>query len=362
MRSDSTVLVTGATGFIGREIVRRLLRDGRHVVALARARAGQSAVNRVRTAIGGVPSEGRLTVVAADLTRLDAAAWANVAWLRDNIATVIHCAGDTRFLVDDLAAFRGVHVNGPVSLLETLAGGCLRRFAHVSTAFVCGRRSGKVLEDDRDVGQTFHNPYEHAKLEAELQLVRAATTHGIDLRVLRPSIVVGSAPGTSGGVPSNLLFAIVRLLARVALRSRANRVLRVPGRPHAPFNIVLVEYVADAAIALTEHPDAAHGTFHLVMSEPMTQAMVLATVSDAIGLTGARVVDRRCIAADASPLERRLDSVLGPYREYLAQDVRFDDRRARAVLTQAGIPAATLDKEAIERLVGLAIGSESVAS
>ena len=363
MRSDAAVLVTGATGFIGREIVRCLLREGRHVVALARPQAGQSAVARVHAAIGGSPAEGRLTVVAIDLTRLDAAKPADLAWLRDNIATVIHCAGDTRFFVDDLSAFHGVHVRGPVLLLETLAGGRLRTFAHVSTAFVCGRRRGRVLEDDRDVGQAFHNPYERTKLEAEFELVHAAALHGVDLRVLRPSIVVGAAPETSGGVPSNILFSTVRLLAHVAsLGARVNRVLRVPGAPHAPFNIVPLEYVADAAVTLAEHPDAAHGTFHLVMSEPLTQATILAMVSDAIGLTGARVVDARCLVSDATPLERRLGRVLGPYRDYLAQDVRFDDRRARAVLAVAGVPAATLDMEAVERLVGLAVGRERIAS
>jgi nucleoside-diphosphate-sugar epimerase len=312
--------------------------------------------------IDGPASEGRLTVVAGDLVRLQAAA-PDIAWLRDSVATVIHCAGDPRFFVDDLLAFHGVHVRGPVSLLEMLAGGRLRTFAHVSTAFVCGRRGGRVLEDDRDVGQAFHNPYERVKLEAELELVRAAAVHGIDLRVLRPSIVVGPAPETSGGVPSNVFFSIVRLLANAASsRALANRVLRVPGTPHAPFNIVPVEYVADTAVTLAEHPDAAHGTFHLVMSEPMTQATMLAMVSDAIGLTGARVVAARCRAWDASPLERRLGRVLGPYGEYLEQDVRFDDRRARAILSAAGVPAATIDMEAVERLVGLAIGSTPVAS
>ncbi len=360
---DSAVLVTGATGFIGREIVRRLVADGRRVVALARPLAGQPAPARIRAAVGPLPPRAHLTVVAADLAQRPAAAPADLAWLRDSVVTVIHCAGDTRFFPDEPDAFHASHVDGPLTLLTTLVGGRLRYFAHMSTAFVCGRRSGSVLEDEGNVGQRFHNRYEQAKLDAELTLAQAAVAYGIDLRVLRPSIVVGAAPATAGGVPTNLFFAVVRLLARVAaLGTGATDALRLPGAPAAPFNVVPVEYVADAAVALAEHPKAGHGTFHVVTSEPPTQAAVLAMVSQVLGLEGARVVEAQRVADAGSLLERRLARVLGPYGEYLTQDVRFDDRRARSVLGAAGVPEATLDVDAVERLVGLALASEAVAS
>jgi len=232
----------------------------------------------------------------------------------------------------------------------------------MSTAFACGRRDGHVLEDEDDVGQRFHNPYERAKLDAEMALKRAAVASGIDVRVLRPSIVVGEAPATAGGVPSNLFFAVVRLLARVAaLGTGASRALRLPGAPAAPFNAVPVEYVVDAAVALAEGPEAAHGTFHVVTSESPTQEAVLAMISQALGLEGARIVEAQQMADDASPFEGRLARMLGPYAEYLAQDVRFDDRRARSVLDAAGVPRATLDVDAVQRLVGLALAGETVA-
>jgi thioester reductase-like protein len=369
MKGDaSAVLVTGATGFVGGAIVRRLLADGRRLVVLARSRAGAAAAARVRSAVGPLPSGARLTVITADLARLGFQT-ADLAWLRATVGTVIHSAGDTRFFPDESDGFRAVHVGGPVALLEALAGGRLRRFAHVSTAFVCGRREGRVLEDDGDVGQSFHNPYERVKLEAETAVRRAAAERGIDVRVLRPSIVVGAAPATVGGTPANLFFAIVRLLARVATLGRRGaarggggvRDLRVPGAAAAPLNIVPVEYVAEAVVALATHSEAAHGTFHLVASTPPTQAAMLAALSRVIGLDGARLADVRRVPDDLSPLERRLVHLLAPYTEYLAQDLRFDDRRARAVLDDVGIPPATLDAAAIERLVELALAGEAVA-
>jgi nucleoside-diphosphate-sugar epimerase len=361
MDADAAVLVTGATGFVGRAIVRRLLGAGRRVVALARPAAGQAAAGRVRAALDPLPQKTRLTVVGADLARLDAAA-ADLAWLRGSVVTVIHCAGDPRFFPDDPGAFQASHVDGPVALLQALAGDRLRSFAYMSTAFVCGQRRGRVLEEEGDVGQNFHNLYERTKLDAELALARAAGAHGLDFRVLRPSIVVGTPPPTAGGAPSNLFFAIVRQLAGLAALGRpARRVVRLPGAPAAPFNVVPVEYVADAAVALAEHPAGAHGTFHVVTSRPPTQAAVLAMVSQVLGVDGARVVEAYRIACDGSALERRLTRVLGPYTEYLAQDVRFDDERARSVLDAAGVAPAVLDMGAVERLVRLALAEEPAA-
>lgn len=355
----STVLLTGATGFIGRGIARRLLDDGHHVVALARARHGESAAARVEASVG-VARGGRLTVVEHELGQPLGAA--DRAWLRASVDTVIHAAGDTRFFPDDLDRFRASHVDAPVALLEALAGGRLRRFAHLSTAFVCGDRQGIVFEDDGDVGQRFHNPYERVKLDAEDALARAAAARDVDLRLLRPGIVVGDAPVTCGGAPSNLFFDAVRLFAAAAavFGIHGLRGLRVPGAPSAPFNIVPVDYVVDSAVAIAMQANVAGGTYHLVTSDPPSQSSTLDWIATAIGLEGARVVAAAEMTGPVSMVESQLVRMLGGYREYLAQTVCFDDRCARAVLGRTGVPPARLDADAIGQLVRRAVAMDPV--
>src|SRR5689334_9352497 len=258
------ILLTGATGFIGRAIAVRLRAAGRPLAVLARGRDGVEAGARVAATLGDAASG--VEVVEGELSA-DGAVLAPSALrrLRERVETVVHCAGDTSFAPLAEAPFVAAHVGGPVALLRALAGGRLARWAQVSTAFVCGARSGTVYEHEGDVGQAFHNVYERAKLAAETAVRAAGLAASVDVRVVRPSIVVGAAPATAGGNPSNIFFAFIRLAAALAQwPAAAGARLRVLGAPHAPFNLVPLEYVVDATLALAERPEAAGGTFHLV--------------------------------------------------------------------------------------------------
>ena len=173
------VMLTGATGFVGRELLTRFLeRDDRHVYALVRAPDDEAAAARL-------PRHERLTAVAADIERpglglTDARADA----LADEVTTVIHCAASVSFGLG-LEESRRVNVEGTRRIAE-LAERCaaLERFTYISTAYVAGAHRGLFREDDLDVGQDFRNAYELSKFEAE-RLMRERYAH-LPLQVLRP--------------------------------------------------------------------------------------------------------------------------------------------------------------------------------
>jgi thioester reductase-like protein len=345
--------VTGVTGFVGREVARELLRAGRPLVALARARDGVPAAARVSAALGVSRDDERVQIVEADLgapaCALDDAEWRR---LRGSVDTVIHCAGDTAFAPDRLEPYETAHVAGPRQLLEGLAGGRLRRFVHVSTAYVCGRREGRILETEDDLGQTFHNVYERVKLASESVVRAAGARAGVEVRVARPAIVVGAAPVTGGGAPSNLLFDFVRTTATLA-RLAAGRPLplRIAAAAGAPFNVVPVEYVAAALVHLA-HAGAAAATVHLAAPEAPAQAAVLAAITERLGVRGLTLVDA---LSDPTPLERRVARMLQPYRAYLTQHVVFDDAEARRALPPALRQRAALSRAALHGLIDLAL-------
>jgi nucleoside-diphosphate-sugar epimerase len=352
------ILLSGATGFIGRTVMGRLLTAGRSVIALARSRRGEAAGARVARATGRRPDRHLLDVVEADFLRpscgLDEAA---LARLRETVETVIHCAGETAFFPRDPVSFRTGHLDGPLSLLQRLHGGRLRRWVHLSTAFVCGRRTGMVREDEADVGQEFHNPYERVKLEAEILLRQACGRLGIDVRVVRPSIVVGPAPMTSGGCPSHVLFGFIRMLADLSRLANGREIrLRIPVAPHGRLNLVPVEYVVEALVSVADHPEAAGKTLHLTASNPPTHEALLGLVCRRLGLRGPQLVgDGKAWLADASALERRMERMLVGYHEYLRQEVRFDDSNARGLLEQVGGSPPSLSAGAMDQLIALAM-------
>ncbi|HEU4343156.1 MAG TPA: SDR family NAD(P)-dependent oxidoreductase [Candidatus Binatia bacterium] len=350
--SDSAVLVTGATGFIGRHIVRCFVDAGRRVIVLARCRAGISVRERLAKIFPECSTQ--LEILEGDLAS-PAGIQKGLAPIRSNIGTVIHCAGETSFVFEDRESTRLVHIDGVLALLRALHAEGLRCWAQISTAFVCGRRSGIIYENESDVGQAFNNEYERLKLELEIRLKQACHQRGVDLRIFRPSIVVGGAPATAGGAPSNLLLAFLRLLSMLAGKSDKAKVrVRIQARPQARFNIVPVDYVAKAIEHLTDEPEASGRTFHLVSTNPPIQRDVLAMINERLGLQHVYLIDAAEEVHDCSPLEMRVARMLLPYRYYLRQDVQFDDTATRSLLVRRGIQPAVIDAREVNRLIELA--------
>ena len=159
------VLLTGATGFVGMELLHRFLSRGeRHVYALARAPDDTAAAARL-------PDHPRLTAVAGDIEQPGLGLAPETARrLTSEVTTVMHCAASVSFDLP-LPESRRVNVDGTRNVLE-LAERCERldRLSYVSTAYVAGEPAGVFGEDQLDVGQRFRNSYERSKFEAELML------------------------------------------------------------------------------------------------------------------------------------------------------------------------------------------------
>jgi nucleoside-diphosphate-sugar epimerase len=271
------------------------------------------------------------------------------------VETVIHCAGDTAFAPERLEPYEATHVEGPRRLLEGLAAGRLRRWVHVSTAYVCGRRAGRILESEGDVGQTFHNVYERVKLASETALRAAGAGAGVDVRVARPGIVVGPAPATAGGTPSNLLFAFIRMTATLAAMAGGRPVpLRIEAAPCAPFNLVPVDVVAAALVHLAESPRGRGDTVHLVARDAPPQARALEILCERLGVRGLSLVER---LERPTALEAQVARMLEGYRTYLAQHLVFDDTRARRLLPDDVLRRATLSRDTLHALIDLALAA-----
>jgi long-chain acyl-CoA synthetase len=260
---NDTILLTGATGFLGTWVARELLKESDCLVlALVRADDQEAAVRRLRRAWWDWPGLAasigeRVQVLCGDVSQpqlgLDDS---NYAQLVRQVTHVIHSAADVTLAapLDDL---RAINVRGTEHVLALARAAHrdhgLSRLAHVSTAYVVGGRCGSVPEDDLTDAFGFSSAYEVSKYEAEV-LVQAAKSE-FPISVFRPGMVVGDSQ--SGEIKTfNTLYYPLRLYLMGQLPL-------VPANPDAVVNLVPVDYVARAIVQLTFRSDAAGLNYHL---------------------------------------------------------------------------------------------------
>jgi nucleoside-diphosphate-sugar epimerase len=246
-RTASPVLLTGATGFLGMEVLARLLeRTDREVLCLVRAADLAAAEQRLDVVLGKLYNDpsahrGRVRALPGDLTT-------GVSAPGEEIDVVCHCAASIAFDLS-LDEAREINVDGTRAILQLAREAGARRFVHVSTAYVAGTHSGEFSEDM--LGTSFRNTYEQTKREAE-EIVGEVS--GMEVAIARPSIVMGESD--SGWTPAfNVLYWPLRAFARGLFA-------QVPAKPDGRVDVVPVDYVADGIFKLIETD--ATGTFNLV--------------------------------------------------------------------------------------------------
>jgi long-chain acyl-CoA synthetase len=340
-------LLTGATGFVGMELLVRYLQlTDRPVYALVRARDDEHALQRLREtlrcALGcDEPWLHRVRALAGDITQsglgLDPDRALEVAGC---VSEIVHGAASVSFALA-LDMSRAVNVEGTRRVLAfaelcRLEGG-LRRFTYVSTAYVAGLHRGTFTEHDLMLGQRFRNAYEQSKFEAEL--VVAAYRERLPVTVVRPSIIVGDRH--SGWTPSfNVLYWPLRALAK------GNYPL-LPARRAAPVDVVSVDYVADAIVALAGLDDAEGETYHLTASDCASSiGELLSLAVDRLGCKRPPLISPSLyrhvvhpLLCRAQPRRRRFLRATETYLPYFAIRTRYDNARACAALAPAIAPA-----------------------
>jgi thioester reductase-like protein len=243
-----SVLLTGATGLVGRHTLPRLLAADRELRVFVLTR--DLPAWRARAATRSIPA-GRVTPLEGDITEPGLGFGRAVRRaLQNRVHTIVHAAADTVFS-RPLDEARSVNTAGTAHLLELAAGWPgVRRFVQVSTAFVAGRLRGHVPERDNGAGAGFVNGYEQSKYEAEA-LVRNGPVPWV---VVRPSAIVSD--GADGHVSQ---FNAVHRALRLYHNGLASM---MPGEASNPVDVVTADYVADSVTRLVAAPDVEGLTFH----------------------------------------------------------------------------------------------------
>ncbi len=350
-----TYFVTGATGFIGRHLVARLLeREGDIHVLVRRGSRGKLDGLIARW---GPQAEGRIHAVIGDLSSLRLGV--DDETLQElglgSVEHFFHLAA-VYDMTADAERNRVANVEGTrhaVELANDLGVGC---FHHTSSIAVAGLYEGLFREDMFDEGQKLDHPYYLTKFESE-QIARTHTT--VPWRVYRPSIVVGnSQTGQMDKIDGPYYFFTAIKMARHYLPGWLPLIAPDLGDT----NIVPVDFVAAAMDHIAHQPGLDRRAFHLANPEPQRSGDVmnifaaaahapqisvsidsrlLGVPKRALGtltaLPGAKGVRRAILAEFGIP-----DEILG----YIGLTAQFDTRDAERALEGSGISVPPLESYA----------------
>lgn len=313
---------------------------GRRPALLPEAPAGAAS----RPWRGTAPCPGEILSLPADLRRealgLDAARLASLA---AGLDLIVHCAAVTGFDLEP-AVYRAVNLEGTARILSLAerAGPRPVPLLHVSTAYVCGDRSGAVAESPPAPGTRFANGYEASKAEAE-SLVAAALGRGLPVAVARPSIVVGA--WTDGAIARfDNLYGLIRLVTEGRIRT-------IPAAAGATLDMVPIDHVVHGLTDIAERMEAAAGRiFHLVSGAPVPVAQLRDLALSYPQFHAPRFVppegfDPAALGEAEAWWHAR---VTGLYAGYFLRDPRFADGNLRALSGRACPP---VDRAFLRRMI-----------
>lgn len=248
-----TILLSGATGFIGSSLTQHLHRHGYTLTAA------------VRRANDSLPPNVQQIPVSDLLPDTD---WTPVL---NDVDTIIHLAARAHILQDQatvpLAAFRETNTYATLNLAQQAANAGVRRFIFISSIGVNGNQTfNKPFSTDNTPDPI--EPFAISKHEAEIGLRQIAAETGMEVVIIRPSLVYGAnAPGNFG-----------QLIKTVA------RGIPLPlGNIHNQRSLVALPNLIDLITTCIDHPAAANQTFLVSDGEDLSTTELLQRLSKALG-------------------------------------------------------------------------------
>jgi nucleoside-diphosphate-sugar epimerase len=327
--------LTGITGNLGSWLAVELLRQGKKVLALMRdqnSKAAARRLNRILDIAGGGDLKDNIEIIHGDICENGIGLKSNAKNV-SRISKIIHCAACTKFLEDNGKSHQMMNVHGTLNVLE-LAGRLSVPLVHVSSAYIAGKRTGTVMEDEIDLGQSFNNVYENTKCRSEMLVYNWTQLNSMPTVILRPSIVLGDSQ-YGKTVHFTSLYDYLRILTLVVPRLGKN-CIRVATRPDVTKNIIPVDYFAKVSSHIINC--GIPGTYHITNPVPLTMKDFGRIFSRIFGLNRYKLVEADSfLSHKPNRIERLIQKSTSVYDPYMLSEPVFDRTNTDKVLTGSGI-------------------------
>ena len=355
----SYILLTGATGLLGRYLLRDLLLRKERVAVIARPTAKLSARERIESIMQYWERQlgrnlPRPVVIQGDIcTENLGMSVEDMDWVSRNCVETIHNAAILKFEADTPEAepFR-TNLHGTKNVIEFALEQGIPDFHYVSTAYVCGMADDRVLEDQLDQGQGLRNDYESSKFRAE-KLVRESTGFR-NVTVFRPAVIIGDSR-TGYTSTYHGLFLYLRLIAMLVPMQQRDTdgkhltPIRLPMSGDEPRNLVPVDWVSAVIAHIVTTPEAHGRTFHLTPEECCTARQVIDSCCDYFNSAGVTYADPDARSDATDEFSKTIFENIRIYESYETSDPTFD--RSNVQKWAGHLPCPSIDDAMIHRFI-----------
>lgn len=336
MNASHAILITGATGTIGREIAAHFLRTTpARLFLVARSKGGVSAENRIAEALSHTNAElgSRVSAIEGDVGRPEMGLGEEAtSLLKDQVTHFIHLAAITDLTANEADLHR-VNVEGTREAVRFC--GLLSRlqcFAYFSTAFVGGSgRDVELAENELPASPVHANRYEASKYAAEAFVKEQMEAGKVKATIIRPSIVVGDSE--EGRISSfRVIYPFLEIFAR-------GHLTEFPALPDSSLNLVPLDFVVSSTAAILKCPKSPGHGFHQVAPHPPQLEMFLDILQELVPSAPSIKLVRpdRFDPSRLRPAERVVYDSVRPYLNYLNQTFEFDTANIERVLGENGM-------------------------
>jgi len=379
-----TLLITGATGFLGSHITEDFLKKGYSIVLLCRPGNGRSASKRMEKLFEwfdiDLTKHSNLKILEGSLEKPNFGLNpGEYRFLVDNVDEIIHCAANTSFAEKKRAEVESSNIDSMTNVLEMASQSGCYFLHHISTAYVAGKKEGPCKEEFVET-HSFHNVYEETKYRAEQTAIRACQKYSIRLNIYRPSIVIGNSV-TGKSIKFNALYypaKMVHYLKNLFTRDLENNggenaakmgvrldsegkmllPIRVEKDRNGSLNVIPVDYFVNACSAIMD--DCLQGgIFHIVSNKPKCLEELIGYMSRYYGIQGLRgVLKSEFLGTPKTALEKLVDNFMHMYMPYMRDKRVFSDENTQRILGKQGITCPELSYDMFDRCLNYALEAD----
>jgi thioester reductase-like protein len=293
--------MTGFPGFIASRLLERLADERVFAYLLVQSAFVEKAMAEIEriAAVTETPLEN-FALIEGDVTKTDLGiSNEDLATVRDEVTDIFHLAAVYDLAVAKDVAF-AVNLDGTKNVGKfALSLANLKRYNYISTCYVAGKRTGRILESELVHDAGFRNFYEETKYLAELEVEKLKAE--LPVTIFRPSVVVGDSQTGETAKYDGIYYLIKYLMRSPGLLRLVN-----VGNPEVRLNLVPVDFVVDSIAALSQDEKTVGKTIAIADPTPLATAELFNVISE--NLSGKRSL----ITPPAKLVEWFLSTPLSP--------------------------------------------------